>query len=81
MTILNINARPWVSFDPSDADHRAYYMKFLQDHTWRSCPVQFHLEKGYGDLASQIENKLAAWYLSQEFGEIVPDRKAQWAGL
>ena len=81
MSILNLAQRPWVTFDPSDTDHRRHYMKFLQDKTWRSCPVQFHLERGYGDLASQIENKLSAYYLAQEFGETVPERNNQWAGL
>lgn len=79
MSILRVASRPVVPFDVADRSHREYYMIFLQRQTWRECPVQFYLEKGYGDLASMIENKLTAYYLAKEFKSEIPDRSDQWA--
>lgn len=78
MSLLDLNSRPTVYFDAADRQHRSYYMQFLQNRSWRECPVQFYLERGYGDLASMVENKLAAFYLHNEFSEAVPDRSQQW---
>lgn len=81
MSILNLAQRPWVTFDPTDSNHRSYYLDFLQNNSWRQCPVQFSLERGYGDLAAMIENKLAAYYLGQEFHEKVQERGSRFASL
>jgi len=78
MSILSMAQRPWVEFDPSDPEHRQHYLTFLQHSSWRGCPVQFRLQKGYGDLSSMIENKLTAFYLGREFGYKVEDRSGQW---
>ena len=79
MTLLDLKSRPTVNFDAGDRDHRQYYMAFLQNRSWRDSPVQFYLERGYGDLSSMIENKLAVYYLSREFKVSVPERSDQWA--
>lgn len=79
MSILNIQSRPTIYFDPASRDHRNHYMTFLKKRTWRDCPVQFYLERGYGDLAAMIENKLSVYYLEQEFDTHVPERSDQWA--
>jgi hypothetical protein len=79
MTLLDLKSRPTVNFNASDRDHRQYYMAFLQNRSWRECPVQFYLERGYGDLSSMIENKLAVHYLAREFKDTVPERSEQWA--
>lgn len=79
MTLLDLKSRPTVNFDAANREHRQHYTTFLQNRTWRDCPVQFYLERGYGDLASMIENKLAAYYLQREFKGSVPERGDQWA--
>ena len=79
MSILNLAQRPWVTFDATDANHRNYYLTFLQNNSWRQCPVQFSLERGYGDLAAMIENKLSAYYLGQEFNTRVRERGSSLA--
>lgn len=79
MTLLDLKSRPTVNFDATNREHRHHYMQFLQKRSWRECPVQFYLERGYGDLSSMIENKLAVHYLSKEFKDTVPERSEQWA--
>ena len=79
MSLLDLKSRPTVNFDAASREHRYYYMVFLQKRSWRSSPVQFYLERGYGDLASMIENKLASYYLAREFKASVPERGDQWA--
>lgn len=79
MSLLDLKSRPTVYFDAVSREHRQYYMIFLQNRSWRDCPVQFYLERGYGDLSSMIENKLAVYYLQKEFRDIVPERSEQWA--
>ena len=79
MSILNLQARPTITFDAADRGHREHYANFLRQRSWRTCPVQFYLEKGYGDLSAMIENKLTAYYLEQEIGVTIPLRSDQWA--
>jgi len=79
MTLLDLKSRPTVGFDAANREHRYHYMRFLQNRSWRTSPVQFYLERGYGDLSSMIENKLASHYLAQEFQATVPERGDQWA--
>ena len=79
MTLLDLKSRPTVNFDAANREHRQYYMAFMQNRSWRESPVQFYLERGYGDLSSMIENKLAVYYLMREFKQAVPERSQQWA--
>ena len=79
MSILDLRARPTVYFDAANAEHRRHYLEFLVRRSWRDSPVQFYLERGYGDISSMIENKMSAWYLQNEFGVTVPERSGQWA--
>ena len=80
MSLLDVKGRPWAIFNPKNAEHRGHYAQFLKKRSWRSCPVQFYLEQGYGDLPAMIENKLSAYYLGQEFRKRVPERGESWAG-
>lgn len=79
MSILNLSVRPTVTFDPANRQHRQLYVGFLHNRCWTDCPVQFYLERGYGDLVSMIENKLSTYYLQREFKDTIPDRSEQWA--
>lgn len=78
MSILDLKSRPVISFNAADRNHRQHYMEFLRRRSWRECPVQFYLERGYGDLSAMIENKLTAYYLQKEFKHEVPERGEQW---
>ena len=80
MSLLDIGARPWVKFNVADSTHRRYYAEFLKDRSWKHCPVRFHVEQGYGDITAMVENKLTAYYLTQEFRRRVPERGESWAG-
>ena len=79
MSLLDLRARPTVYFDAADTSHRRCYLDFLVRRSWRDSPVQFYLERGYGDLSAMIENKLTAYYLGREFKSSVPERSDQWA--
>lgn len=72
------HARPLVLFDARRADHRYLAAEFMRTDTWGNCAVRFDLEPGYDNLVSMIENKLAAYYLSQEFAVQVLDQGAKW---
>lgn len=78
MSVLNLRSRPTVAFDPANELHRRLYIGFLQNRCWTECPVQFNLERGYGDLVSMIEHKLAIHYLAQEFHNTLTERNLQW---
>ena len=78
MSILNLQARPTITFDAANREHREHYANFLRQRSWRDSPVQFYLERGYGDLSAMIENKLVAYYLGREFKASVPERSDQW---
>ena len=67
MSVLELHGRPWTVFDPSDADHRAWYHEFVQTRTWSRCPVRFVVPDGRGDLVSMMQNYLVRYYVEQEF--------------
>lgn len=78
MSVLLINARPYVRFDVDKVEHRRYYADFMKNQCWKNSPVRFHLESGYGDVVSMIENKLAWYYLKLETKEDLPQRSEYW---
>ena len=80
MSRLKVGARPYVNFDVLNKDHRRYYAEYLRDHNWRSAPVQFYLESGWGDLVAMIEHKITRHFLPKEFKQDLPDRSESWVG-
>lgn len=78
MTILNVASRPAVYFNVQDKEHRRWFARFLRDRSWGDCPVQFYLEQGYSDVPAMIQDKLAAWYLTREFRDVVPTLDRSW---
>jgi hypothetical protein len=71
MSILELAGRPFVLFDPSNKDHRAYYHQFVKTNSWGHCPVRFVVPDGYGDLVSMIRIVLIDYYVNKEFGDVV----------
>lgn len=67
MSRLLISGRPWVVFDPANADHRSYFREFVATHSWRRCPVRFVLPSDQDNLVNMIQSSLAQYYVEQEF--------------
>lgn len=71
MSVLELSGRPFVMFDPSNKDHRAYYHQFVKTNSWGHCPVRFVVPDGFGDLVSMIRIVLIDYYVNKEFGPVV----------
>jgi hypothetical protein len=68
---LLLNARPLVSFDANNKDHRRYYRDFLEANSWGTCPVRFIVEDQKGDLISFINDQMLEYYMRREFSDMV----------
>ena len=69
--------RHYVSFDPSNAQHRAIFHNALVNKTWGRSPVRFWLDDEQTDLMYQCTKKMAHWYMEQEFGELFPKKREE----
>ena len=67
MSVLELNGRPFVVFDPADEQHREYYYEFVKLGTWGRCPVRFVIPEAQGDLISMIQRSLINWYVINDF--------------
>jgi hypothetical protein len=70
MSRLDYIGRPWVSFDPSNRQHRKWFAEFQRKGTWGHCPVRFIVSDDHGDLITLIQRKLIGYYVDKEFGKI-----------
>ena len=68
MSVLELNGRPFVVFDPTDEQHRAYYHEFVKLGTWGRCPYRFVVPEDHGNLITMIQRSLVTYYVNQEFG-------------
>ena len=68
MSVLELNGRPYVVFDPADEQHRAYYYEFVKEGTWGRCPYRFVVPEDHGNLVTMIQRSLVTFYVEQEFG-------------
>jgi hypothetical protein len=68
MSRLELFGRPFVAFDPSNADHRRHYHTFVMTKSWGHCPVRFICPEDHGDLITMMQRALVAWYTVDEFG-------------
>jgi hypothetical protein len=66
-TILDINRRPLVKFDPSNKEHRRHYARYKETRSWGQCPVEFWVPHNYGNVANMCEVILTEYYLKTEF--------------
>lgn len=67
MSRLQLLARPFVVFDPTNKEHRSYYYTFVQSGSWGFCPVRFLVPDDYGDLITMIQRSLLRYYVEKEF--------------
>jgi hypothetical protein len=67
MSRLAFIGRPWVAFEASDPQHRAWFAEFRKLGTWGKCPVRFIIADDHGDLITMIQRRLIDFYVSKEF--------------
>ena len=70
MSVLELNGRPFVVFDPADEQHRAYYYEFVKLGTWGRCPYRFVVPEDHGNLITMIQHSLVTYYVNQEFSGV-----------
>jgi hypothetical protein len=67
MSRLAFIGRPWVAFEATDPQHRAWFAEFRKLGTWGRCPVRFIIADDHGDLITMIQRRLIDYYVSKEF--------------
>jgi len=67
MSRLAFIGRPWVAFEATDPQHRAWFAEFRKLCTWGKCPVRFIIPDDHGDLITMIQRRLIDYYISEEF--------------
>jgi hypothetical protein len=67
MSRLAFIGRPWVAFEATDPQHRAWFAEFRKLGTWGKCPVRFIIPDDHGDLITMIQRRLIDYYISEEF--------------
>ena len=67
MSRLAFYGRPWVIFDAKDKNHRRWFAEFNRTFSWGHCPVRFVVNEEAGDLITQIQRELIAYYVDKEF--------------
>jgi len=70
MSRLAFIGRPWVAFEATDPQHRAWFAEFRKLGTWGKCPVRFIIPDDHGDLITMIQRRLIDYYVSKEFEPI-----------
>jgi hypothetical protein len=76
MSALELFGRPYVVFDPTNRQHRAYYHQFVKTATWGHCPVRFVVPEDHGDLVTMIQRSLVKFYVEREFKDVVKEQQA-----
>ena len=66
MSKLHVNARPWITFDPDNRQHRAWYAEYVRTRSWGACPVRFEVEHEAGHIGA-IERLILEYYAKKEF--------------
>jgi hypothetical protein len=67
MSRLALFGRPWVVFDAKNKNHRRWFAEFNRTSSWGACPVRFVVNEEAGDLITQIQRELIAFYVNKEF--------------
>jgi hypothetical protein len=75
MSRLALFGRPFVVFDASDKNHRAYYHNFVVTGSWGTCPFRFVVDDDHGDLITMIQRNLIKYYSNKEFGAVVKEQQ------
>lgn len=70
MSKINQFGRRFETFNPALLVHREIFHSALKYRTWGRSPVRFWSEDANTDLMYQCTQKMAIWYMTQEFGKI-----------
>ena len=70
MSKINQYGRRFETFDPALTEHREIFHSALKYKTWGRSPIRFWSEDANTDLMYQCTQKMATWYMTQEFGKI-----------
>lgn len=62
--------RPYVTFDPTNKDHRKIFHEIVKYNTFGRSPIRFWLENEHNNLLNQISQDLSNYYLEKEFGSL-----------
>ena len=65
-SLLDVQRRPVIAFDPKNAEHRKHVAEFLKTGTWANCPIAFYAPDNISVKAYAMET-LVEFYLKQEF--------------
>ena len=80
MSRLAYFGRPFVAFDATNKEHRAWFAEFQKLGTWGRCPVRFICPEEHGDLVTLIQRKLIAYYVDREFNVGMSRKSAEYFG-
>lgn len=67
MSILTLNQRPFVVFDPAKPEHRRAAHQFATTRTWGKCEFRFAIDDESTNLIDMINRRLLDWYMKNEF--------------
>lgn len=70
MSKISQFGRQFEVFDPNNRNHREIFHDALKHRTWGRSPIRFWVDDEQTDLLYQCTQKMAHWYMAQEFGEI-----------
>lgn len=71
-SVLATKTRPTVMFDVTNSQHRYWAYEFMQNRSWKDCPVIFALPQGEPSVATMVAREMLMHYAAQEFGNQVP---------
>ena len=77
MSILNLNRRSYIIFDPDNREHRRAAHEFKKTQGWGSCKFRFVIDNNSLNLIDMIDKRLIAWYLANEFKRDEKKEKSQ----
>lgn len=64
---LSTVSRPFVSFDPTNKQHRRDFAEFMRTGSWSNCAVRYVDEDDRGNLAACLQRRMAEYYIEKEF--------------
>lgn len=67
--LKTVTARPVVTFDATNAQHRRWVTEYMRTNRWADCPVRFTINSPTGIIIGTIQRQLLEYYTSLEFKE------------
>ena len=68
MPFFNSYGRPFVTYDPSNKQHREYFSQFMKTNTWGNSPVRFIIDnEESANFIATLKNQTLLYYMGKEF--------------